>query len=771
MEFYSHPGKLLKDHLGEVLKYSCRFGRKVDAELLCILGICHDFGKFTEYFQEHLKTGKEISYSDHSFISAVFGAYITMKNFKGDASLPLFVYQIILRHHGCEQNLDYKLYRTRDENWDINMKGFKKQLCNLRRHKDAIVEIYAGWGYGELAEAFILEDRSEEVFKQLEAVWKPIHVLGTLTEKDYFRYQILYSALIAADKFSASGTPLMEEKYVSFEMLNLARVKKLSAPAATDDKKEKINRMRTEIFEKVQARLNNCWRESRCFSITAPTGTGKTYCGFFAALKLRELFGGNRRIIYALPFTSIINQNYEDLENLVRTAEPEARNGISPFLMKHHSLANIDYESEHYDLNRAGAEMLIENWSSGVVVTTFVQLMETLISNRNRMLKKFHALRHSVILLDEVQAFPLELLKVIDFALEKASEELDCHIIMMTATKPVMLQKAIELLPDYEKYFRSFHRTRLCFKKEKMSIQELEDMVVENAAGKSCLVILNTIQSSLDLYSQLKNMDRKVFYLSANLLPVFRSERIEEIRVSLKKGEKPIVVSTQVVEAGIDFDFDCGIRDIAPLSSVIQAAGRINRHDLRERGTLQVVCLENGSGKLFGTMVYGDMHIDITAKLLGNQPEVNEEEYLEIIQEYFRMVNLCSNQDKAKGFIRSIKELVFAEKENAVGRFSLIEDKGGYLDVFLQVNDEAEKLYGDFQQMLKEKDSDRRRELQLKLKPEMAKYTLSIPQKFASRINHVKEEILWTLPREGCEEYYDPITGFKRDDGEEYFVF
>lgn len=795
MEFYSHPEKRLRVHLEEVWKLAERFDRGRHGEMIKILCLSHDFGKYTSFFQEYLATKRKTDRTNHGFISALLAAFLVMKKLKGegadktqavllegeDVCLPLMAYTAVLCHHGSVDNLDHSL--RRDEFLvKKRVEAAEVQRADMKKYLPAICSEYASWGYGDDIREFVVEGEFTQILDDLLTYYKkakrrdPKTHERLLSSEVYLTFQSMYSALIAADKISASDTPLISAASIPWEKLNRARLLRIEEKNRErmhfPDRRKEINSIRSQIYESVHARLEEVYDQANTFSITAPTGTGKTYCGFLAAERLKDLLGDGRRIIYALPFTSIINQNYDEIRELMGRVIANFEKAESAYLIKHHSLADVDYIDERYEMDRLKAEMLIENWSSGVVVTTFVQLMETLIGNRNRMLKKFHSIAHSIILLDEVQAFPVELLSFIDLVLRRVCRELDCRIILMTATRPILLQDSVELLEGHERFFRMFGRTRLFFHPEKITLEEFAQEFLESMEEASYLIICNTIGESLKLHRLLKDVeDRPIFYLSTNLLPIHRKERIRQITESLKEGEHPLVISTQVVEAGVDFDFDHVIRDIGPLDSIIQAAGRENRHGERGRGTVDVVCLWNGK-KLYGSLVYGTTHIQITKRLLEKRREIPEEEYLDLIGEYFREVNENCSKDASEGFWDSIERLNFTEGEYAIGRFSLIEERTDYFDIFLQIDELAQELYGRFQEMLLEKELESRRRLQLELRNKMAEYTLSIPKRFASRINHMKEEQIWTLPMEGCEVYYDEMTGFRRDEEEEsYMIF
>ena len=270
----------------------------------------------------------------------------------------------------------------------------------------------------------------------------------------------------------------------------------------------------------------------------------------------------------------------------------------------------------------------------------------------------------------------------------------------------------------------------------------------------------------------LECLDREVIYLSANLLPIHRTQRIKLNSEKLKNGEHPVVISTQVVEAGVDFDFDHVIRDFAPFDAIIQAAGRENRNGLKGRKITDVITLCNHAGRLYCDMVYEHSYLDITRDLLEpyKQNLLLEENYLEVINQYFQNLKININEDEAKELIESIELLNFDHGKYPVKKFKLIDNERDYLEVFLQIDETAESLYEQFCTMLHTQDIKKRHELQLHLKRSMSEYTLSIPAKYASRINHLKQDILWTLPKEGCDMFYSEDTGFIRENGEEYLI-
>jgi|Wag4MinimDraft_15_1082655.scaffolds.fasta_scaffold00228_7 CRISPR-associated endonuclease/helicase Cas3 len=770
MKYYSHYDenlkyrKLLYEHLTEVRDLAIKQISKEYQKAYEIIALCHDFGKYTTYFQEYLQTQNKSSLSSHSFISAVFGGYVALQYYGEESILPLIVYNTILHHHGnlesFSENLPNKFKDVSRKDFSLNVSDkidiAYMQIEDIRENLLFIVPDFEKLGLLKELERFA---KKENVIEDTLTALKKIEALSIRslkTEENYFIHQMLYSALISADKISASNTYIPEEVYVDYKALDTIRASKFGKP------EEDIDKLRTEVFKLVLDNLEKNYNRSRIFSITAPTGTGKTITGFFAALKLRELLGNNRRIIYSLPFTSIIEQNYDALVELLEKLDGFEGNS-GRYIIKHHHLATIEYESEYRDYKKTEAELLIENWQSGIIVTTFVQLLETLIGARNRMLKKFNALRGSIIILDEIQAIDIKYFQLVDYILNKASQYLDLKIIIMTATKPMILNDAIELLDNNEKYFRIFKRTRLIPQIEKLTVESFIEKFKKNLEDKSYLIVCNTIAQSLKIYDKLakSSLNRKIFYLSTNILPLHRRERINEIKEKLEKKEKIIVVSTQVVEAGVNFDFDVVIRDLGPIDSIIQSAGRCNRNGKKEIGDVYVYKMIDEEENPFGKYVYGNTLINISEDILKRYGTISEEDYFRLINEYFSIVMQNKSSQVSREFINSIESLDFSEGEYAISKFSLIENNPGYFEAFFIYDDVAEDIFAKYLKLSNIKNFNARREAYLEIQKNIRDYILSIPKKYIN--NFQLDKGIPYLPKEGIQDIYDFNTGFKRD--------
>lgn len=761
-------------HLTQVKELSTSQVEENYKKPLEIISYCHDFGKYTTYFQSYLfsKNKEKSNLSNHGFISSLFAAYTAFAIFK-EEYLPYMIFNVVLHHHGSLENPSGNLPEKFTEIGDSDdykligkIDAALKQIEDMKNNRKYIEEDYKKLGYGKYFNSFIDNVNVEELLLRIKKIDFKFDRFNK-NEKNYFIHQTLYSALISADKMSASNTIIPKESYVDYYILNNIKEKALGKMETN-----KINKIRSEIFKNIQDELEKSYKENKLFSITAPTGTGKTYSGFFAALKLKDLLGQKRRIIYSLPFTSIIEQNYQNIYDFLQKI-----NGFneksSTYIIKHHNLSNIDYVDYEEDYNKLQAELLIENWSSAIVVTTFVQLLETLIGSRNRMLKKFNSIKGSIILLDEVQAIDIKLYKVVDFILRAATTYLDCRIIMMTATKPLILKESHELLKNNEVYFSNFNRTVIIPYTKKEKIEDFIERFLEKVENKSYLIIVNTINSSLKIYDELRKAEIEVYYLSTNLLPKHREERIKFIKRKLDKGEKIVLVSTQVVEAGVDLDFDEVYRDIAPIDSIIQSAGRCNRNGKKPyRGIVNILFLINDKEEYYAYSVYGKTLVNISKNILCNYREIEESTYYEVIKSYFEEVNKNINDEISQGFIQSIDKLYFSKAnidECSINRFSLIKKSRDYIDVFLRVDNKGEEIFQKLLELLIEKNIKKKREMYLAIKNEIRDYTLSIPIKYKGKID--TDQIIINLPKEGCDEYYNEDTGFFRGDEEEYLIF
>ncbi|MGB2843026.1 MAG: CRISPR-associated helicase Cas3' [Halobacteriota archaeon] len=432
----------------------------------------------------------------------------------------------------------------------------------------------------------------------------------------------------------------------------------LGLPEFKEENKSNINHIRNEIRRSVLKNIRDPKNiNQRIFTLTAPTGTGKTLTSLSAALilrnKLKEAFKleNEPRIIYSLPFTSIIDQNYNVFDGVLSQIK-DFEKRESEYLLKHHHLSEIFYKTGSINKEKDVDEslVLIESWESEIIVTTFIQLFHTLIGYKNRSLKKFHNIVNSIIILDEVQNIPIEYWKLTGEVLTAITRYFNCRIILMTATKPLIFEEGTykELVDGYESYFNMVELNRVCLKIDSDGGQIPEFCnSLDDWSKNSYLFVLNTINSSLEFYKAIINRIQelglafKVCYLSTNIIPKERRQRIEKIKEAINNGQKIAVVSTQLIEAGVDIDCDCVCRDMGPLDSIIQVAGRCNRNKRLEQSDMYLLNLVSEGNKPF-TGIYDPVLLDVVRQILNDKSQIPESGFLKLINEFFEVAKAKS---------------------------------------------------------------------------------------------------------------------------------
>ena len=709
----SHPGIPLVNHLTEVAK-NCSgianrnttnfgFDKKVKVNLLFICGFYHDLGKATSYFQNYLHNPNKPhnSLKNHALPSAVFVFYVAQQYLKESGLtkderflLSVICFIVVRRHHGNLGNFKNEL------GIDHYKEDLGKQFESI--DKDAIQEIIqvanekleTSIDWNNFIKWFENDGFNKETrFKLIEFYKFNFQKKWDTAKKSetYFLFLWMFGALLFSDKSDV----ILAGKFPEIQQLDLKHLTAFREDKGFNKPSTTINNLKNEAYFSVISSLENKFEASSHFySITLPTGLGKTLTSLGASLKLRELAKlKDGKIIISIPFTSIIDQNYEVYREVFN--DPD-----NSLLLKHHHLAGPKYkETEDSVRNSEESQYLIETWQSSVVVTTFVQLLECLITNNKTKLLKFSALSNSVIILDEVQQIPHPLWEVIRQAFFSIAEHLNCYIILMSATQPLIFkpeEEITELVANYQDYFTFFNRTRLINKtKESISLDEFTEGIIEyclNNPKKDVLIILNTKKTTLEtyrnIYNSFDNEENEIFYLTTLITPFERKKIIDKIK-SEKNNKRQIIVSTQLVEAGVDISVNTVFRALAPLDSIIQAAGRANRYD--EKGEVSEVYLYKIEEleKVTG-FIYGADLIKKTENVLKDFDIVEEKEYLKLIQNYFEQVKDLSVYSE-NNYLKSLLALNFEE----TGDFQLIEDSKSE-SIFIGLDENAKKVWAKF---------------------------------------------------------------------------
>ena len=550
------------------------------------------------------------------------------------------------------------------------------------------------------------------------------------------------------------------------------------------DKNENIlTRLRNQAYDEVQ---KNAETHSRIFSINLPTGSGKTLTVLNTALKLKRDVENCQRIIYCLPFTSVIDQNAKEFEKVL------THNGekiTSDKLLTQHHLSQLSYISQFSDEDRIysskDSEFLIEGWESEMIVTTFHQLLHTLLTNKNKSLRKFHKFTNSIIILDEVQSIPHKYWELVKQIFLLSAEILNIRFILITATMPLIFSEKAgeikELARSKQHYFDSLNRIRLntSFLKKEMHIDDFKEMLLEDIRCeplKSRLVILNTVKSAIEVFSYLEDKcpEKDLIFLSSNIIPKHRLERILNIKNN-PKGK--IVVSTQLVEAGVDIDMDCVYRDLAPLDSIFQACGRCNRENDGNKSEVKLFILKNNQ-KTYYSYIYDDILINATLSILQGKDLYEEKEFLTLSKIYFDKVNNWALDSTSEKILKNIEKLILKnsfqkDKESNDPIFELIE-AFPVVTVFIELDEAATEIYREYLDILVKEYSDPfQKRIDLKIKNrEMALYMINVPKKNARDAGY--DEALgnvWYISKIIKNSHYNETTGFIRDMEIDDYIF
>ena len=589
-EFWSHPNKLLENHIKNMISAG-------DEELDKQVKLYHDIAKLKNNFQIYIRdTSNDKLDKNHSLLSA----YFFILNSKFDEIPTLFGFLAIVSHHGDAVNL---MTLAREANkFFKNSKELEywEEVANAAKN----TQVYSG-----------LSIKKDEFLYRAERLRQYLILLQyryKFTYSDFINFKSLYSNLVYSDKFEAIfSMPKQETKNIPIDALE-GNIKTLPP-----------NKKRDEFRNFV---LNNFDEDYKLFTLTAPTGYGKTLTALNFALKFNK-----SRIIYALPFTSIIDQTYDIIAKIYKNSD------IS--VSKAHHKTTIDEENLTKEDRYSKIKFLMESFSGEINVTTLYQLIFALFGNKNKDNVKFNQLKNSVVIIDEAQAIPYNFRKDFILLCEIISQRLGTIFIFMSATMPVIKSENFKEISNLE-YFSK--QDRYVIKWLDISGEEdLLEKICETASDKNTLVVVNTIKKAQELFVKLREKFN-CFCLNGYMYDDHKHATIEAVKRAINTNKddpltsKILLISTQSIEAGVDLDFDVGFREVSPISSVIQTAGRVNRHFGEIRGELYVF----PEISKFTNLIYGDLQKVSKAILeIFKQREVRESEILEISNLYFQKIS------------------------------------------------------------------------------------------------------------------------------------
>lgn len=613
--------QLLETHLLGVSKlcagFAAKLGLSAHGELI---GLLHDLGKYSEAFQIYIQsaTGLLNQDEDEAFVDAAglkgkidhstSGAQFIWRELKNRGGLDRAAGQILAlciasHHSGLIDCLSSSPGKPTED-------GFTKRM-NKPDAKTYLQEVL-----GKVDTKLLTDAREllacQEITTAIQAwIVKLFDKTpgATPKEKDEslvlqhqigFLVRALFSCLIDADRidtadFEHPGRARRRQhgNYASWETL----IDRLETHLAGMTPTQPIDDLRREISEHC---LDAASRDTGIYTLTVPTGGGKTLASLRFALHHAAKHQLDR-IIYVIPFTSIIDQNAEVVRRIL---EPEGVEAGS-IVLEHHS--NLTPEVQGWR-----SKILSENWDAPVVYTTIVQLLETLFGAGTRGARRMHQLANAVLIFDEVQTLPVNCVHLFNNAMNFLADFCKTTVVLCTATQPLLndvdankgairIPPGNELMRDVHQLFDNLKRVEVmnCRKPGGWSQEEIATLAFEQIESVgSCLVIVNTKKAAQAVYRLCRSHPyAAVFHLSTSMCPAHRKSRLNEIRSRLdtKVPLPTLCISTQLIEAGVDVDFGSVIRYAAGLDSIAQAAGRCNRNGRAQQGLVHVVnpCTED----------------------------------------------------------------------------------------------------------------------------------------------------------------------------------
>jgi len=698
---YSHndPPKKLLDHLIGVLEIAKDINNfhKLNADIENI-ALTHDIAKSHESFQNHLNR-RQIRF-EHSEPSAFFLLNITKDILQSE---------IVRMHHSKIRNLQ-------EVNTFWNSENIYSNFIKIREFTGQDFELLSKQDIKRLTFQFFLR-------------------LRELNIKDWLNFKTAYSILITADRFDASNAGK-----INFETPKLDNQKLIKYISQIPE--NALSKWRQEVRKETIKNVEEKVKNPGIYTLTLPTGAGKTLIGLEVASMISKRFNLNT-IVYVLPFISIVEQNSFVAKNIFEKAQED------------HHLVDLGKNTEEM----TNLERFISSfryWIDPVIITTFAKFWETLYSPYSNDTMNFHRLKDAIVILDEPQSLDSKFWSGFGRTLEFLSKEYGTFFILMTATQPKMAN-GIEIAPPVEiPYSRHIYK----IVQGKKRIEDLEAFLDFKDSG---LMVFNTRKSALKAYKLFNKKSKgKTFFLSTWIIPVERRKKLKEIKKLEMNNEPRTLFSTQVVEAGVDLDFDWAFRDIGPMDSIVQVAGRCNRNMRRSNGKITIASLINENERTFASSVYGQVLISKTEEVLSHFEEFCEKEIPKILSEYYRKVSEAISQD---GPWYHIEKGEWGYYEN------LFEERRESL-VFVDIDGTIEDALYELNEMDKNIENLSKRK---QIWKNLQNYAINVPQEYMETWNRningfilddsipAVEEFqpgIWIIRKSGIGKVYMPDTGF-----------
>lgn len=574
MEYLAHISEdkrkqSVLEHLEGTAKLALRFGNEFGAgDWAEVLGLMHDLGKYSKEFQARLL--ENAPRCDHS----TAGAKVLLED--DDILFARLLAHCIAGHHSGLQD------------WGSNVDNEMEGTLKGRLSVDYVLPDYSSYK-SEMNCGSILK-RIQKRLPDLDWTFEDKHKGFILT----LFTRMLYSCLVDADfldteYFMLNGNV---ERGIQLEVSKMKRILDGHMDQLQNKSKPSIiNTYRQKILQSCILASQN---KRGLFTLTVPTGGGKTLSSVAFALN-HCIKNDIRRIIYVIPYTSIIEQNAEVFTNIFG----------DDTVLEHHS--NYDWD-DNENRNRDLKKLASENWDMPLIVTTNVQFFESLFANKSSRCRKLHNIANSIIIFDEAQMIALNYLQPCISVIQELVSNYRCSAVLCSATQPAIQNMithklpVVEICDNWRELHEVFRRTNIHF----IGTQTNEALIAKMENLTQCLIIVNTRKHARELSDVIEG--EGVYHLSTLMCNQHRSQIISEIKEKLSKKERCIVISTRLIEAGVDLDFPVVFRAISGLDSIIQAAGRCNREGK----------MKDDSGHL----IRGDMYVfEPEEKYYKNQPK------------------------------------------------------------------------------------------------------------------------------------------------------
>ena len=729
--------QLLTEHLLNVAKIAESNGKQIGLGNICfLLGILHDLGKVDKQFQNMLKD--EEKGTNKKVIHSTAGAYFLYDRFYKETEHPVkkhfieICMYVIEAHHGIFDIIGSNSLKVPNMIFD----RLKNYIEDTKYDKSEIQK-FVDEEISEMANNHLqvksMDELVDNAFKEYQNAIKKFkfnYIPMIREDEKYFEkyvgeekrffdgmlIRLLLSILKSADvKDTINAYDFIIESRPDAETSNL---KKAYVTAVENEYKKYnsenpsgINQVRNKIANTLLARGKT--DEPGIYRLDVPTGAGKTKSSLRYAVNQMNCKGKNR-LIYVTAFLSVLEQNANEIKGII------GEEGV----LEHHSNVDVlgitDYENE--DIAYIQKSFVVDTWDEPVILTTMVQFFNTLLKGKSANLRRFSSMINSVIIIDEVQSLPIEVTYFFNLTMNFLKKVMNCNIVLCTATQPTYDHESIKHKLDYGSLSTDKKTDLVVLLEEERKyfdrcsvekLKEIDNNRLENGhvsakdvakfayfaykeRDKSILIVANTKSAVNNIFKKINELgipDENLYFLTTNLCPAHRKKKISEIKERLSKGEKIICVSTQLIEAGVDVDFEYVMRSYAGIDSIVQVAGRCNREGkLPNKGRVFLINLDESSENTSGILGIDDKK-EITKCIL--EPISGEIQMDNLIEKFYNFYYW--NEDSKMGFpLGKDKPTLFdLFVGNDVSWNDIKEEKGSLRGKLKQVSEKFKLISND----------------------------------------------------------------------------